>query len=81
MKTRYVVAVKPPDDHPGAVRLFGTWESHSGAHDFCELVRANVERMPEDIADESTGYAYVMTIEPRVQLDAAVKWATRGERS
>ena len=82
MKTRYVVCVKPPDDHPSVVRTFGTWQHRDRADEFCDKVRAAVEKAEQtsgDPVDMITGYAYVMHIEsPR--LRPAISWATRGER-
>jgi len=74
---RYVVLVKPPDDHPGAVRLMGSFDKREKAEALCVKIRAAVEA-ETDWLDEVTGYAYVLPVEaPRVR--AAVKWAVRGE--
>lgn len=75
MKQRWIVLVKPPDDHPGAVRIFGPFRDREGAKALCEKVRAKIEH---DVSDETTGYAYVLPLEaPRVR--EAIAWATRGE--
>ena len=72
---RYIVLVKPPDDHPGAVRLMGPYRDHAKAVTFCERIRAKVD---DDLEDDSPGFAYVVALEePR--LRAAWKWALRGE--
>lgn len=73
---RYVVAVKPPDDHPGAVRVMGTWSKRERAEQFCERVRSEVDL---DSLDEHTGFAYVMPVE-RPRVKSALRWALRGER-
>lgn len=75
---RYVVVVKPPDDHPGSVRVFGAFFERKRAEEFEGKVRDAVEH-EADWLDETSGYAYVMRLEePRVR-DAS-RWATRGER-
>ena len=82
---RYVVLVKPPDDHPGAVRIFGPWRSQELASNFCYRVRVTVDAHEEALSDEermaneSSGYAYVLRLEePR--LGDAYRWAMEGER-
>jgi hypothetical protein len=73
---RWVVCVKPPDDHPGAVRVFGTFSDRQRADALCQKVRDAVEAQA-DWLDEFTGYAYVMPIEkPRIRQ--AVHWALGG---
>lgn len=76
---RYVVTVNPPDDHPGFVRVFGPFRSHATAVSFRDSVREAVEAMPDDLADEATGYAYVQDLEP-ARRRSAKQWATRGEK-
>jgi len=74
---RYVVLVKPPDDHPAAVRLMGSFDKLEKAEALCTSIRAAVEAEDGD-SDVLTGYAYVLPVEaPRVR--AGVKWALRGE--
>lgn len=75
---RYVVVVKPPDDHPGSVRVFGPWRSIDEAGSFCEAVREEIYPVA-DISDETLGFAYVMSLEPARRRDAK-RWALRGER-
>ena len=75
---RYAVLVKPPDDHPGAARLMGTFDKRDKAEALAVSIRAAVENAEGDGFDDSTGYAYVIPIEkPRVR--SAIRWALRGE--
>ena len=76
---RYVVTVNPPDEHPGFVRLFGPFRSYTEAIAFRDCVRAAVDKLPDDIADDVTGYAYVQELEPPRRNQAKL-WATRGEK-
>lgn len=71
----YVVLVKPPDDHPASVRIYGVYRDRNRATEFCEKVRAVIDR---DVFDETAGYAYVLPIE-RPKLKDAKAWATSGE--
>lgn len=76
MRGRYVVMVKPPDDHPGAVRIFGPWRSIEQAGIFCDKIRNAIDL---DVTDETTGFAYVAELEqPAIRKMKA--WATKGER-
>lgn len=76
--SRWVVCVKPPDDHPAMVRVFGTFADDATASFFCSKVRTAVDL--ED-GDDDAGYAYVMRIEQAAgNLRRAMRWATRGER-
>jgi hypothetical protein len=72
---RYVVLIKPPDDHPGMVKIMGTFRDRARALELQNKVRAVIE---DDIEDESPGYAYVIAIEPP-RLGVAKRWALRGE--
>lgn len=75
--SRYIVLVKPPDDHPGAMRLFGSFRTREEAEDFRDKIRAEVEAV-DNWEDEAEGYAYTARIEiPR--LGVAKQWALRGE--
>lgn len=74
---RYVVCVKPPDDHPGMVRVYGPWRSKAEATAFSEAIRAPVMKAM-DIGDESPGFAYVMELEKPHRTNAK-RWAMRGE--
>lgn len=73
--------VKPPDDHPGAGRIFGSWAERQGAEKFCESIcsavdAANAQAL--DDVDYVAGYAYVLTVRGK-GLREARRWATKGE--
>jgi len=73
----YVVTVKPPDDHPGAIRVFGFFREHHRAADFCAKVVAGIEKN-EDPLEEFAGAAYVQRVRtPRVR--EAISWGARGQ--
>jgi len=71
----YVVCVKPPDDHPGAVRVFGFFREHYRAAEFCAKVVVAIDAEP---LDETSGYAYVMPVRT-ARVREAIRWATKGE--
>lgn len=71
---RYVVVVKPPDDHPGEVRVFGPWRDHAAALAFRDKVRSKVDSMTDP---SEAGYAYIKHLEVPRLLDAK-NWATLG---
>lgn len=80
--TRWVVLVKPPDDHPGAVRIFGPFRERVRADALRDKVRAVVDAKSWadrlSVTDEATGYAYTLELEaPRVRV--ASWWARIGE--
>jgi len=78
MTTRYVVLVKPPDDHPAAARIMGTFFERDRAEQLATTIQAAVEREEGDTPFSPSGYAWVIELEePRVR--SAVRWATRGE--
>jgi hypothetical protein len=72
---RYVVVVKPPDDHPGVVRVFGPYAKDE-AESFAQFVTDKVEAMEDD---DFSGWAYVKPLEKLGRRNAA-QWAMRGER-
>lgn len=75
MRQKWAVLCKPPDDHPGAVRLMGLFWNRSAAEELCGDIRAAVDL---DTLDETSGYAYVIEIE-RPSKRRGIAWATRGE--
>jgi len=71
----HVVVVKPPDDHPGQVRVFGVM----GRERAIEMETRVREACEADPLDETSGFAYAMPLE-RWNISQAIEWATRGER-
>jgi hypothetical protein len=70
----YVVMVKPPDDHPGMVRVYGGFRSLAKADAFAEKIR----QLCDDDPGERYGYAYVQQVRtPRIT--EAQGWALAGE--
>ena len=74
---RYVVLVKPPDDHPGFVRIMGTFDKREKAETLCQRIRDAVEEVDE-LSEEYAGYAYVLPVEPP-RVRTALRWAMKGE--
>lgn len=74
-RRRFVVIVKPPDDHPGAVRISGPYYKRETADALVAKVRAAVD---EQVEDEASGYAWTLELE-RFGLRKALAWALRGE--
>jgi len=77
-RQRWLVLVKPPDDHPGAVRVSGPYLSRKVPQAIVERVQAACDEAT-DIGDEAGGYAYLIPLE-RLGVRAALAWALRGER-
>ena len=75
---RYVVLVKPPDDHPAAVRIYGTYRDRERAEAMCKKVRDAADASAESL-DETYGYAYVIPVR-KPRLREAILWAARGEQ-
>ena len=73
---RFVVLVKPPDDHPAAMRVFGGFRKREKAVALRDKVRAVVD---VELADD-LGYAWVMELEsPSGVVKEARSWAIGGE--
>ena len=77
-RQRWLVLVKPPDDHPGSVRASGPYYKREQAKAIVERVQAECDALAA-IDDEAGGYAYLIPLE-RLGVRAALAWALRGER-
>lgn len=78
-KNRWVVLVKPPDDHPAWSQIMGPWFLEEKANEFCEKVRATIDAVETDL-DAAQGYAYVLRLE-EPHLTVARQWALKGDQA
>lgn len=81
----WVVVVKPPDDYPAMIRIFGPYHSKIRAQRLASRVRAAVDDLEQQQLDDRFGYAWVVPLESGANHEgytaaAARLWATRGER-
>ena len=75
---RWVVLVKPPDDHPGAVRLSGPYTRRDLAKGVVDQVQSAINAQL-DVGNETEGYAYLIELE-KFGTREALAYALEGKR-
>lgn len=73
----YVVIVKPPDDHPGAVRVVGPFRRWDNAQAYADKITSAVEKAEDGDVDRIRGWAYVKQVRRPLVKDAKL-WALEG---
>jgi hypothetical protein len=77
-KPRYLVLVKPWDDHPAEVRIYGPWYKYEAAGAFCESVRRAVNAAEEADPGEPLGFAWVIQLSAPRKREAR-RYAVNGD--